>query len=124
LYRTNKDGKLVDSELVFEPADPITGITVESSYEAKMIQYLVGNNRNFYKPLVGNVTELFLDFQPDMVLKDSNPTTIIEVAGYQKEEYRNHLKIKEVSYTERGYHYIEWDGDTDINKVILPVISE
>ena len=121
LYRTENDsGKLADTELVFEPADPITGIPVESSYEEEMVRFLVDSGRNFKKPLVGNVTELFLDQRPDMVLLDTKPKTIIEVAGYQDEAYRANLAKKREAYERSGYQYVEWDGGTAILSVSLP----
>ncbi|GGG17990.1 hypothetical protein [Paenibacillus abyssi] len=121
LYRQeDKSGKLVDTELIFEPADPDTLIPVESSYEAEMIKYLVKNTRHFKKPLVGNVTDMFLDHRPDMVLMDTTPKTIIEVAGYQDAEYRQKLAEKREKYLERGYQYVEWDGNSSIEKLTLP----
>ncbi|MGV2947880.1 hypothetical protein, partial [Acinetobacter sp. AGC35] len=91
LYKIDKNDTLQDFELIFEPAEPFTGIPVESSYEKTMVQYLRENNRKFNKPLVGNVTEHFLDLRPDIILLDTLPTTIIEVAGYQNEVYRQRL---------------------------------
>jgi hypothetical protein len=124
LYRNeNESGKLVDTELIFEPADPITGIPVESAYEEEMVHFLLDNGRYFKKPLIGNVTELFLDQRPDMVLFDTKPKTIIEVAGYQDEKYRSNLAKKKDTYERRGYQYIEWDGWTSIQSVKLPAIQ-
>lgn len=122
LFRSeNESGKLVDTELIFEPADPITGIPVESSYEEIMVRFLVDNKRHFQKPLIGNVTELFLDQRPDMVLHDTTPKTIIEVAGYQDEQYLAKLAKKKSAYEQRGYNYIEWDVRTPIIDTIFPL---
>lgn len=48
LYRSeNENGKLSDTELIFEPADLTTGIPVESSYEEEMVRFLVNSGRHF-----------------------------------------------------------------------------
>lgn len=121
LYRSeNENGKLIEMELLFEPADPLTGIPLESSYEAGMIKFLVAKERHFQKPLVGNVTELLLDLRPDMVLFDTKPKTIIEVAGFQEEQYKMNLSKKREVYVNMGYHYIEWDGNSKIDTIALP----
>ncbi|MFC3345817.1 hypothetical protein ACFOHW_26145 [Paenibacillus abyssi] len=63
---------------------------------------------------------MFLDHRPDMVLMDTTPKTIIEVAGYQDAEYRQKLAEKREKYLERGYQYVEWDGNSSIEKLTLP----
>jgi hypothetical protein len=123
LYRIDKNDKLQDFELIFEPAEPFTGIPVESSYEKTMVQYLWENNRKFNKPLIGNVTEHFLDLRPDILLLDTLPTTIIEVAGYQDEVYRQRLVEKSIEYSSKGFNYLEWEGNSDVCFFQLPPIS-
>ncbi|MGF7035352.1 hypothetical protein J2T17_006360 [Paenibacillus mucilaginosus] len=121
LYREeNKAGKLIDTELIFEPAEPVTGIPVESSYEAQMIRRLVSEKREFKKPLIGNVTELFLAHRPDMVLLDTNPETIIEVAGFEDDDYQTRLASKREKYLERGYRYFQWDVKIPLEQLVLP----
>ncbi|MBU8908111.1 DUF1173 family protein [Desertibacillus haloalkaliphilus] len=114
-YEHKDDRFLKVEKVIFVPAESDSKIPVESSYEEAMIQYLVKKRRHFLKPLIGNVTNMFLDERPDMVLYDTNPQTIIEVAGMKnKDGYQKKLKQKADVYQKRGYRYLEWDGAESI----------
>lgn len=109
-----KTGKLVDKELIFVPAEEQSMIPVESSYEEQMIAHLLLTDRKFEKPLVGNLTQYFLDARPDMMLLDTTPYTVVEVAGMRNEDYHYRLDEKEKHYVEQGYRYVEWDGEASL----------
>lgn len=115
-----KGEKLQDHALIFVHAEEITMIPIESSYEDDMIKHLVSLERHFLKPIIGNVTSLFIEMRPDMLLFDTSPFTIIEVAGMQNEEYRHRLKEKRTQYINMGYQYLEWDGVTPLGNIPLP----
>lgn len=101
-----KDKKLRDQVLAFIPAEEGTRIPVESSHEARMIQYLVAKKRHFTKPLFFDET---LEARPDIILLDTKPRTIIEVAGLDNDEYNARLKKKQGLYKSKGCQYLKWD---------------
>lgn len=128
--RDNVKDKLFDRVLIFVPAEKHTMIPVDSSYEETMIKYLVDNERYFLKPVIGNVSSKFTDIEidkrPDMLLKDTKPYTVIEVAGIKEEGYRKRLAEKREYYLASGYQYSQWDGDGPIilpNKDAKPLIT-
>lgn len=100
-------GKLTDQVLAFIPAEDHTRIPVESSHEAVMVHYLVENKREFRKPLIDNEEEM--DTRPDMILMDTTPATVIEVAGMDHEDYLKRLEFKRKLYRQKGFNYIEWN---------------
>jgi hypothetical protein len=57
---------------------------------------------------------MFLDHRPDIILHDTDPKTIIAVAGIRDDRYKRRLNEKRETYTTRGYRYVEWDGVSPI----------
>ncbi|CAM4044247.1 hypothetical protein L1N85_19525 [Paenibacillus alkaliterrae] len=109
----NKSDKNIwDRQLCFIPAEEKTRIPVESSYEAAIIRNLHDKKRHFEKPLIGNITELFPELAADIVLHDTDPKTIIEVAGSRNTATSPRLQEKRESYGQKGYAYMEWDGES------------
>jgi hypothetical protein len=104
------DKNIWDRQLCFIPAEEKTRIPVDSIYQAAMIEHLFDKRRHFEKPLIGNVTELFLDLEADIVVHDTEPKTNIEVAGKTSEKTARRLQEKRDSYNAKGYAYVEWDG--------------
>ncbi len=106
----SKDKNIWDRQLCFIPAEErITRIPVQSEQEAAMIEHLANKRRHFEKPLIGNVTELFLDSETDIVLHDTEPKTIISIVNSEqpRQDKRDAYKVK-------GFDYIEWDGNGTI----------
>lgn len=109
------DKNIWDRQLVFVPAEEKkTRIPVQSANEETMLEYLVINQRHFEKPLIGNVTELFLDQDADIVLHDTEPKTIINITRSGHGTPTRTQQSKRESYIAKGYNYVEWDGNSPI----------
>jgi hypothetical protein len=109
------DKNIWDRQISFIPAEEkMTRIPVQSALEAAMIEYLAIKGRHFEKPLIGNVTELFLELDADIVLHDTEPKTIVEVAGDRSGKPNRRMQEKREAYKAKGYDYVEWDGKSPI----------
>jgi hypothetical protein len=109
------DKNIWDRQICFIPAEEkMTRIPVQSAHEAAMIEYLADNKRHFEKPLIGNVTELFLDLNADIVLHDTEPKTIVDVTGNGSKKMTELLQEKREAYSAKGYDYVVWDGASPI----------
>jgi hypothetical protein len=109
------DKNIWDRQINFIPAEEkVTRIPVNSPQEAVMIEYLAENKRHFEKPLIGNVTELFLNENADIVLHDTEPKTIIDVIGNGNKNRITLLQEKQEAYRAKGYDYIQWNGESQI----------
>jgi hypothetical protein len=104
------DKNIWDRQLCFIPAEERTRIPVHTAYEAAVIEYLADKRCHFEKPLIGNVTELFLDLEADIILHDTEPKTIIEVVGSSIKKTTGGLQEKREAYLAKGYEYVQWDG--------------
>jgi len=103
-----------DRQIYFIPAEEEkTRIPVGSASEEKVIKHLADACRHFERPLIGNVTELFLDRAPDIVIHDTDPKTIVSVIGKGDGTIADRQKKGE-GYTSKGYSYVEWDGESPI----------
>jgi hypothetical protein len=103
------DTRTVDRQLCFVPAEEKTRIPVENEWEEQLIRLLFEQKRHFEKPLIGNVTELFLDAKPNIILHDTDPKTIIEVVD--TDQNNSYLQRKQEAYTEKGFRFIAWSGE-------------
>ncbi|MGU3473173.1 DUF1173 family protein [Paenibacillus sp. D51F] len=104
------DKNIWDRQLCFIPAEEKkTRIPVDSSEEARVIQHLAERKRHFERPLIGNVTELFLDRETDIVLHDTEPKTIVTITSKWRGSAGARQEKRE-GYTTKGYDYVEWDG--------------
>lgn len=92
-------------------------IPVESHYERRMADALVGAGRVFVKPLhYQRSDEVF----PDFVLLDTTPPTYVEVWGIQgRERYEQRKQTKKNYYRTCGKTLLEWDVGQP-----LPTISQ
>ncbi|MFD9628402.1 hypothetical protein [Peribacillus muralis] len=112
----------LENEILFIPADTLTGIPVDSRYEKLMLQRLISEGRHFKKPLLPISFESETLIRPDFVLIDRVPQTIIEVAGLQTDEYLKQLSYKKDYYLKEKFKYVEWKpyelalGDINIDK--------
>lgn len=97
-----------DRLLCFIPAEVMTRIPVSSGEERDLVRFLYDSKRHFEKPLIGNVTELFADGRPDVVLHDTEPKTIVEIGV-------DHDPKKLSAYREKGYRFTYWNGQTLID---------
>jgi hypothetical protein len=110
------DKNIWDRQLIFVPAEEKkTRIPVQSANEAVMLEYLANTQRHFEKPLIGNVTELFLEQAADIVLHDTEPKTIINIIRSGSGTPVKIQEDKRELYKAKGYNYVEWDGISPIS---------
>ena len=92
-----------DRVLCFIPAERMTRIPVMNDEERELVHFLYEHQRHFEKPLIGNVTEMFLEGRPDFILHDTEPKTIVEIRSSIDRKKQN-------AYREKGYLFAIWNG--------------
>lgn len=85
-------------------------IPVESSYEIEFEDYLIGQQRQFIKPIV--VDELGEnDQRPDYILLDTVPRVRCEVWGMQTAEYLDGKAARLADYEKKGQVLVSWSAN-------------
>lgn len=93
-------------------------IPVDSSYERRLSDALVGDGRRFTKPLA--VEE---GLMPDFILDDTPKPVYLEVWGMDSPEYLARKQEKRQIYRSRNMPIWEWDAQQEPDPPALPLRS-
>lgn len=109
IWREPKRNFFKEKEVAFIPAEEMTGIPVNSIFEASLIRELLKHHRFFKKPLVDyEVITKDIKYKPDFVLLDTYPRTILEVIEETEAKSQKTIKERKEDYIKAGYRYLEW----------------
>lgn len=107
--REGKPSYFEEKQLLFIPAESVSRIPVDSLHEEALLKSLIIHSRSFKKPLIeSEIEEKQNEIRPDFILTDTQPQTVIEVAGLDTKEYLDRLEKKRSQYIRSGYQYAEW----------------
>jgi hypothetical protein len=85
----------------------LTGIPVESAYEARMADYLQESGRSFRKPLRYDAAQHVF---PDFEILDTDPPTAVEVWGMQTDLYLARKAEKVEVYRQQRHPLLSWNA--------------
>lgn len=93
------------------------GLYCESSYEKEVYEYLVDQNRKFYKPYYCMID--YNNYIPDLFFIDQDPPIIGEIFGLNTEEYleKRSLKIEWAKKNSHIFGFQYWDAYTGISHI-------